>query len=62
MYIHTMHITTQEFFYIYTNDRESIAQHNEWMDTHGHVELTIGSAFNGKERMGDSEKSNEDGM
>lgn len=22
--------------------------HNEWMDTHGHVELTIGSAFNGR--------------
>lgn len=50
MYIQTMHITTQEFFYIYTNDSESLAQHNEWMDTHGHVELTIGSAFNGKER------------
>lgn len=44
-----MHITTQEIF-TYT---QMAVSYNEWMDTHGHVELTIGSAFNG--RVGECE-------
>ena len=32
-------------FFTYT---QMAVSHSEWMDTHGHVELTIGSAFNGR--------------